>query len=93
MRSPHSALNFLLQSAGSIIAKRAWVMFHSLAKDYKYKQLGVIHDEIQLECDSSAADAIGQLVVNAMESTTQYYKLNCPITGEYKVGKTWNETH
>lgn len=93
VRSPHSALNFLLQSAGSIIAKRAWVIFHSLAKDYKYKQLGVIHDEIQLECDPSDADAIGQLVVKAMENTTDYYKLNCPITGEYKIGRSWNETH
>jgi len=93
VRSPHSALNFLLQSAGSIIAKRAWVIFHSLAKDYEYKQLGVIHDEIQIECDSSDADAVGKLVVKAMEDTTDYYKLNCPITGEYKIGKTWNETH
>ena len=93
VRSPHSALNFLLQSAGSIIAKRAWVIFHVLASGYDYKQLGVIHDEIQIECDPSDADAIGQLVVDAMEQTTDYYKLNCPITGEYKIGKSWNETH
>jgi DNA polymerase I-like protein with 3'-5' exonuclease and polymerase domains len=93
VRSPHSALNFLLQSAGSIIAKRAWVIFHVLASGYEYKQLGVIHDEIQIECDPSDADAIGQLVVDAMEQTTDYYKLNCPITGEYKIGKSWNETH
>ena len=93
VRSPHSALNFLLQSAGSIIAKRAWVIFHTLASDYDYKQLGVIHDEIQIECDPSDADRIGGLVVEAMELTTNYYHLNCPITGEYKIGKSWNETH
>ena len=93
VRSPHSALNFLLQSAGSIIAKRAWVIFHTLASDYDYKQLGVIHDEIQIECDPSDADKIGGLVVEAMELTTNYYHLNCPITGEYKVGISWNETH
>jgi DNA polymerase I len=93
VRSSHSALNFLLQSAGAIIAKRAWEIFHVLADDYDYKQLGVIHDEIQIECDPLDADAIGKLVVDAMESTTKYYKLNCPITGEYKIGKTWNETH
>ena len=93
VRSPHSALNFLLQSAGSIIAKRAWVIFHSLAQQFDYKQLGVIHDEIQIECDPMDAEVIGKLVVQAMEETTEYYKLNCPITGEYKVGKSWNETH
>jgi len=93
VRSPHSALNFLLQSAGSIIAKRAWVIFHNLARSLEYKQLGVIHDEIQIECDPAVADKIGSLVVEAMEQTTDYYKLNCPITGEYKVGRSWNETH
>ena len=93
VRSPHSALNFLLQSTGSIIAKRAWVIFHSLAYQFDYKQLGVIHDEIQIECDPTDAEVIGKLVVQAMEETTEYYKLNCPITGEYKVGKSWSETH
>jgi DNA polymerase I-like protein with 3'-5' exonuclease and polymerase domains len=93
VRSPHSALNFLLQSAGSIIAKRAWAIFHNLARSLEYKQLGVIHDEIQIECDPAIADEIGSLVVKAMEQTTDYYKLNCPITGEYKVGISWNETH
>ena len=93
VRSPHSALNFLLQSAGAIIAKRAWEIFHILADDYEYKQLGVIHDEIQIECDPAIADEIGSLVVEAMEQTTDYYKLNCPITGEYKIGRSWNETH
>ena len=93
VRSPHSALNFLLQSAGSIIAKRAWVIFHSIATHLEYKQLGVIHDEIQIECDPEDADAIGKLVVEAMESTTDYYKLNCPITGEYKIARSWDGTH
>ena len=93
VRSSHSALNFLLQSAGAIIAKRAWEIFHILADDYDYKQLGVIHDEIQIECDPMDSATLGQLLVDAMECTTEYYKLNCPITGEYKIGKSWSETH
>jgi len=91
--SQHASLNFLLQSAGAIIAKRAWVIFHALALHLDYKQLGVIHDEIQIECSPEDADEIGSLVVKAMEQTTEYYKLNCPITGEYKIGRSWNETH
>ncbi len=93
VRSPHSALNFLLQSAGAIIAKRAWEIFHVLADDYEYKQLGVIHDEIQIECDPMDSATLGQLLVDSMECTTAYYKLNCPITGEYKIGKSWTDTH
>ena len=93
IRSEHSALNFLLQSAGAIIAKRAWVIFHGLATHLEYLQLGVIHDEIQIECNPRDAEEIGQLAVKAMELTTDYYKLNCPITGEYKIGRSWNDTH
>jgi DNA polymerase I-like protein with 3'-5' exonuclease and polymerase domains len=93
VRSQHASLNFLLQSAGAIIAKRAWEIFHILADDFKYKQLGVIHDEIQIECSPDDAEAIGYLIVDAMECTTAYYKLNCPITGTFKIGRNWNETH
>jgi DNA polymerase I-like protein with 3'-5' exonuclease and polymerase domains len=92
VRSPHSALNFLLQSAGAIIAKRAWAIFHSNCT-LPYKQLGVIHDEIQLECEPQYAEQIGKEVVKAMRETTKYYKLRCPIDGEYKIGRSWNETH
>ena len=91
-RSPHSALNFLLQSAGSIIAKRAWVIFHERCT-LPYHQLGVIHDEIQIECAPEDADEIGKQVVQAMRDTTQYYNLRCPMDGEYSIGGSWNDTH
>tara|TARA_R110000751_G_scaffold288293_1_gene394371 strand:- start:1 stop:1746 length:1746 start_codon:yes stop_codon:yes gene_type:complete len=93
VKSTHASLNFLLQSAGAIIAKRAWEIFHILADDFDYKQLGVIHDEIQLECRPEDAEAIGYLIVDAMEVTTEYYKLNCPMTGTFKIGRNWNDTH
>jgi len=95
VRSEHASLNFLLQSAGAIISKRAWETFHNMAgyEGLEYKQLGVIHDEIQIECSPDDAEAIGYLIVDAMEFTTEYYKLNCPITGTYKIGRNWNDTH
>ncbi len=93
VNSVHASLNFLLQSAGAIISKRAWEIFHCLADDFDYKQLGVIHDEIQIECNPDDAEALGYLIVDAMEVTTEYYKLNCPMTGTFKIGRNWNDTH
>ncbi len=95
VRSPHASLNFLLQSAGAIISKRAWEIFHNMAEyeGFKYKQLGIIHDEIQIECSPEDAEAIGYLIVDAMTVTTEHYKLNCPMTGTFKVGRSWNDTH
>jgi len=92
-RKPMSALNFLLQSAGSIIAKRSWYIFHNKAKHLNYKQLGVIHDEIQIECSPEDSEAIGKLLVQSMEETTSYYNLSCPITGEYQTAGDWSGTH
>jgi len=95
VRSPHASLNFLLQSAGAIISKRAWEIFHNMAEyeGFKYKQLGIIHDEIQIECSPEDAEAIGYLIVDAMTVTTEHYKLNCPMTGTFKIGRSWNDTH
>ena len=95
VKSEHASLNFLLQSAGAIIAKRAWETFHNMAEyeGLEYKQLGVIHDEIQIECSPEDAEAIGYLIMDAMEFTTEYYKLNCPMAGTFKIGRNWNETH
>ena len=92
VRSAHAALNFLLQSAGAIIAKRAWIIFHQRCK-LPFRQLGVIHDEIQVECRPEDAEEIGQCIVDSMRATTNYYNLRCPIDGEYKIGRDWNETH
>lgn len=97
VRSPHSALNFLLQSAGSIIAKTSWARFHALMKrdhpEISYKQLGVIHDEIQIETDPETSETVGKTIVKAMEDSTGILELDCTITGKYMVGRSWSDTH
>ena len=38
-------------------------------------------------------DRLGQMAVNAIRQAGDYYKLNCPLDAEYKVGENWSETH
>jgi len=52
-----------------------------------------VHDEIQVECGSDWADIIGEKAVEAIEETGKYFDLRIPLTGEYKVGNNWSETH
>lgn len=40
-----------------------------------------------------AADIVGKQAVEAFESAGEYYDFRCPITGEYKVGDNWADTH
>ena len=95
VRSEHAALNSLLQGGGAIVMKRALLMLQSLIKlnalDAKF--VANIHDEWQMEVREDLADFVGELAVGCIEKAGEYYKLRCPLTGEYKIGGDWSETH
>ena len=95
VRSPHAALNTLLQSAGAIVMKRAVVLLDHFSQVYKidYKLVGQIHDEVQVEVAEKQADFFGDLAVNCIRRAGKDFKLNCPLDGDYKIGTTWRETH
>jgi len=95
IRSEHSALNTLLQSAGAVVMKKALVLLDTYAKQYKidYKFVLNVHDEFQCEVRDDQADFFGGLAVGAIIKAGKSFNLNCPLDGEYKVGKTWQQTH
>lgn len=95
VRSEHSALNTLLQSAGAIIMKKALVLLDDYATQHKidYKFIGNIHDEIQSEVVTEQAEKFGWLAVECIKAAGVSFSLRCPLDGEYKVGTTWAETH
>lgn len=35
----------------------------------------------------------GQLVVEAVKETTEFYKLNCPLSADYVLGTSWANCH
>ena len=95
IRSPHAALNTLLQSAGAIVMKRAVILLDHFSRVYKidYKIVGQIHDEVQAEVEESKAEFFGDLAVSCIRKAGKDFKLNCPLDGNYKIGTTWKETH
>ena len=95
VRSEHSALNTLLQAAGAIVMKKALVILDDYAKQWNidYKFVGNIHDEVQTEVAAEQAEKFGYLAVECLKAAGIYYKLRCPLDGEYQIGDTWAETH
>ena len=95
VRSEHAALNTLLQSAGAIVMKKALCLLDEYAKQYKidYKFIGNIHDEIQTEVAEKDADWFGKLATSCVEAAGSFFKLNCPLAGDYQVGDNWSQTH
>jgi DNA polymerase I len=95
IRNEHAALNSLLQGGGAIVMKRALAMLDSLIKlnTFDAKFVANIHDEWQMEVREDIADHVGELAVGCLEKAGEYYNMRCPLTGEYKIGGDWSETH
>ena len=95
VRSDHAALNTLLQGAGAIVMKQALVLLNEKLRRAKisYKFVANVHDEWQIEVEESRADEAGKLGVQAIEEAGRVLNMRCPLTGEYKVGNSWKETH
>ena len=95
VRSEHSALNTLLQSAGAIVMKKALALLDEYATKWKlnYHFVGNIHDEIQTEVEQEKTEVFGRLACSCIEAAGLHFNLNCPLEGEYKVGNSWAETH
>jgi len=95
IRSPHAALNTLLQSAGAVIMKKACILAHEEyeAKNIPVAQVAAVHDEYQLMCFPQHADEVGKIMVKAIQDAGKAFGFRCPLDGEYRVGKNWAETH
>ena len=93
IRSKHAALNSLLQSAGAIVMKKALVIFNEKIKDLPAEFVANVHDEWQVETTYKNADTVGKLGVEAIIEAGIELNLNCPLDGEYNVGRNWSETH
>ena len=95
IRSPHAALNSLLQSAGAIIMKQALViLIESLEKhDIPYKLVANVHDEWQIETPEKYGNIVGKAGCRAIEKAGKHFDMRCPLAGDYNVGKSWAETH
>ena len=95
IRQPHKALNTLLQGGGAILMKQALIFLDEGLTEagLRGRIVGNIHDEFQIEAHRDDADAIGQLAVRCIEKAGIHLGVRCPMTGEYRVGRNWSETH
>ena len=94
-RSAHTALNSLLQSAGAVLMKKATILKwdHILNEELHAAPALHVHDEYQDIVREDHAKRVGELGVKAIEESGAHFKLKCFLTGEYKIGNNWAETH
>ena len=94
-RSPHSALNTLLQGAGALIMKKALVLCDERfrAEGIVYKFVANVHDEFQVEVLAAHAERAGEIARQSIVDAGKHFNFRCPLDGEYKIGNNWAETH
>ena len=99
IRSEHSALNMLLQSAGAVAMKQALIKVHRdltiLGWEHgkQFAFVANVHDEFQAEVIPEKSDLYGKMAVEAIRYAGDSLGFKCPLDGEYKVGRNWAETH
>jgi len=95
VRSAHSSLNTLLQSAGAIIAKQWLVQIKKnlRAEKIPYKLVAWIHDEVQIETPAEYGDRVGKVVVHSAAEAGEILKFRCPVGAEYGVAQNWAGSH
>lgn len=106
VRSEHSALNLLLQSGGAIVCKQWIVEFDKLLREEglhnQVHLMAWVHDELQMEIpeelvetdeDGKLVSKVGELCIKAIERAGEVLGIRVPLTGEYKIGRTWEDCH
>lgn len=98
VRSQHSALNTLLQSGGAVVMKKALVILDEelskhLVPGDDYEFVANVHDEYQLEVKPEEARHVGGTAADAIRRAGLFYKLRCPLAGDFCVGANWRDTH
>ena len=95
VRHEHAALNTLLQGGGAIAMKKAMCIFDNKIKlntlDAKF--VANIHDEWQMQVKEDIAEFTGLIGVECIEEAGKQLGMRCALTGEYKLGGNWSETH
>lgn len=98
-RSPHAALNTLLQSAGAVQMKQALVILdrdlaeQGLKAGDDFEFVANIHDEWQIECKPNIAELVGQTAADAIRKAGEHFSFACPLKGNFTVGQTWADSH
>ena len=95
IRSPHSALNVLLQSAGAYYMKY-WVVAvdNMITRDnFDASIVGNIHDEIQVEVREDQAEEFARKLEGLFIKVGEETGMRIKMEGEAKQGGNWFDTH
>lgn len=95
VRSQHSVMSTLIQSAGAVLCKQWLVEIDRAIKqaDLDAQVIAWVHDEVQIQVKKGDEDVVGDIARRAAKEAGEAFGFRCPIEAEYAVGQTWRDTH
>lgn len=95
--SPHMVIPYLLQGDESRLMKRAMVYVDEEVRRAKIVQhvlkVADIHDEHQYRVRNEYVEDFVSIAMPCFRRSGESFKYLLPIDGDYKIGKTWSQTH
>lgn len=102
--SLNAALNYKIQSAGAIVMKYTSIILREETRKQKlvWNKVGDIHDEGQGEAEERLVylngegikrHPVGDLAVDCISRAGRDLGFKVALTGDYKVGTSWDQTH
>lgn len=94
--SEHHMLAGYLQNGETLIMRYANALWRTRAREAGiwFKQVNWVHDEWQTEVRTEQdGHDLGRLQARAIVDAGVLLGVKCPQAGEYKVGRTWHDTH
>lgn len=91
--SPHKALNFLLQSAAGVLAKRWLLITHDRLQGIEHERYAFVHDEQALGCPPDVADKVASICTTSAAMAGEHYKLRIRIDADAQIGDNWAQVH
>ncbi len=75
--------------------KKALVLLEKYIQEKSIVAIPVanVHDEFQYQVKEEHAESLGKLAVQSIVDAGDQLGLRCSLTGEYKIGNNWKETH
>lgn len=91
----HLMLAGYLQNGEKVIMARASNIWQTRLKreGIYYIARNFVHDEWQTETTPDLSDYVGRVQAESIAQAGVELAMNCPLAGQYKVGRNWLETH
>lgn len=101
VKSPHKALNCLLQSSGSILVKKWMCLFYKELLqavgqpgwEGNWSPCSYSHDDVVLAVREEYVKEVSDILLRNLTLAGEQLEMKIRMDGEAKIGNTWGEVH